>query len=164
MEESNDCYVDVDVLFRRRRKTEKKGKKIFGEGEYLFFWRRIKTEKEKEENIWRQSLQKFAWILRSLGFGFETFAIFWRVSVSVSEILVSEKKSWFRFRRIWSQIKSIGFGKFGVRKKVSVSENLVSEKKSRYRFQLKFWYRHSVVLREFTFSDFSVIVKVKCFP
>ena len=36
MEESKDCYVDVYVLFRRRRKTEKKRKKIFGEGEYLF--------------------------------------------------------------------------------------------------------------------------------
>merc|ERR1711973_602353 len=49
--------------------------------------------------------------------GFETFANFLRVSVSVSENLVSEKKV-----------------------SVSVSENLVSEKKSRYRFQ-KIWYR-----------------------
>ena len=47
--------------------------------------------------------------------GFETFANFLRVSVS--ENSVSEKKSRFRFREIWS------------RKKVSVSENLVSEKK-----------------------------------
>ena len=89
-------------------------------------------------------------MLRSLGFGLglETFANFWRVSVSVSENvvsekkyrfrfrknLVSEKKSWFRFRKIWSREKSLGFGfgKIWSRKKVSVwvSENLVSEKKS----------------------------------
>ena len=64
--------------------------------------------------------------------GIETFANFLRVSVSVSENLVSEKKSRFRFRRIWSGGKSIcfGFGEFGLRKKVSlsVSENLVSKK------------------------------------
>ena len=64
--------VDVDVLFRRRRKR----RKIFGEGEYLFFWRRRKTEKEKEENIWKRSLPKVARILRSVGFGLslKTFA------------------------------------------------------------------------------------------
>ena len=49
--------------------------------------------------------------------GFETVANFLRVSVS--ENLVSEKKS--RFQRIWSRRKSLGFGKFGIRKKVSVS-------------------------------------------
>ena len=57
-------------------------------------------------------------MLRSLGFGLglETFANFLRVSVS--ENLVSER--------------SIGFGKFGLRKKVSflVSKHLVSEKVS----------------------------------
>ena len=37
--------------------------------------------------------------------GFETFAIYLRVSVSVSENLVSEKKSRFRFRKIWSRKK-----------------------------------------------------------
>ena len=88
--------------------------------------------------------------------GFETFAIFLRVSVSVSENLVSEKKFRFRFRKIWPRKKSLGFGKVGLGKKsrfrkiwfrkkslgfgfkkiwsrkkvsVSVSENLVSEKK-----------------------------------
>ena len=52
MEESKDCNVvlDIDVLFRRRRKR----RKIFREGEYLFFWRKRKPEKEKEENIWRR--------------------------------------------------------------------------------------------------------------
>ena len=51
--------------------------------------------------------------------GFETFAKSLRVSVSVSENLVSEKSLGFGFDKIWS------------RKKVSVSfsENLVSEKK-----------------------------------
>ena len=54
-------------------------------------------------------------ILRSLGFGFGhglglgTFANFWRVTVSASENLVSEKSLGF------------GFGKFVIGKKVSVS-------------------------------------------
>ena len=88
MEESKDCKVDIDidVLFRRRRKRMK----IFGEGEYLFFWRKRKPEKEKEE-IFGEDLSR---ILRSLGFGFglKTFANCRRVSVPVSENLVSEKK------------------------------------------------------------------------
>ena len=69
-----------------------------------------KTEKEKEENIWRRSLQKLSRILKSLGFGFglETFANFWRVSVSVLGNSVSEKKSWFR--KIWYRKKSLGNG------------------------------------------------------
>ena len=49
-------------------------------------------------------------ILVSKLLGFETFANFLRVSVSVSENLVSEKKSLFQFRRIWSQIKGVSFG------------------------------------------------------
>ena len=71
-------------------------------------------------------------MLRSLGFGLglETFANFLRVSVSVSENLVSEKKSRYRFQKMWYRKKSIGFGfgKIWSRKKVSVSvsENLVS--------------------------------------
>ena len=45
---------------------------------------------------------------------FETFANFWRVSVSVWENLVSNKKS--QFQKIWSRRKSLGFGfrKFGL--------------------------------------------------
>ena len=67
--------------------------------------------KEKEETIWRRSLQKLSRILRSPSFslGLETFANFCSVSVSVLENLVWGKKSrfWFwkigsRFRRIWS--------------------------------------------------------------
>ena len=65
-----------------------------------------KTEKEKEENIWRRSLQKLSRILRSLGL--ETFANLRRDSVSDSvnfvsvlalKNLVSEKK--YQYRRIW---------------------------------------------------------------
>ena len=56
-----------------------------GEGEYLFFWRRGKTEKEKEENIWRKSFQKLSRILRRLGFdfglGLDIFTNFWGVLV-----------------------------------------------------------------------------------
>ena len=59
--------------------------------------------------------------------GFETFANFLKVSVSVSENLVSEKKSRFRFRKnlVSEKCLGFGFGKFGFGKKVSVS---VSEK------------------------------------
>ena len=65
------------------------------------------VEKEKEENIWRRSLQKLSRILRSLGFGLglETFAdSIWRVSISVSENLVSEKS--LSFGKIFLQKKS----------------------------------------------------------
>ena len=50
--------------------------------------------------------------------GFETFAKSLRVSVSVSENLVSEKKSRFRFRKNLVSEKSLGlgFGKFGLGK------------------------------------------------
>ena len=90
-----------------RRKTEKKEEENIQKSKYLFFWRRRKTEKEKEENIWTQSLQKLSRILRSLDFGLSlaTFANFWRVSVSLSENLVSEKSL------------SFGFGNFGLGKK-----------------------------------------------
>ena len=100
------------------------------------------NQRRKRRKIFGEDLSR---ILRSLGFGFglETFANFWRVSVSVSENLVSEKsigfdfgefglgkkvsvsvseifalgkKSWFWFRKIWSRKKSLGFGKFVIRK------------------------------------------------
>merc|ERR1712105_261595 len=65
--------------------------------------------------------------------GLETFANFLVVSVSVSENLVSDIKSRYRYRKIWSRKKSLGIGidKFGLVSKVSVSvsENLVSETK-----------------------------------
>ena len=48
-----------------------------------------------------------------------SFGIRKKVSVSVSENLVSEKKSRFRFQNFWSRKKSIGFGIgiFGIGKK-----------------------------------------------
>ena len=64
--------------------------------------------------------------------GFKTFANVLRVSVSVSENLVSEKSLGFGFERFGLENKSLSFSfvKFGLGKKVSVSvsENLVSEK------------------------------------
>ena len=117
------------------RGEEKGGK--YSEKENIFFLEEKKNrEKEKEENIWRRSLQKLSRILRGLGFGLdrETFANLWRVSVSENLVLEKSlsfgfrkfglrKKYRFRFRRVWSQKKSIGFGfrKFGIGKKVSVS-------------------------------------------
>ena len=72
--------------------------------------------------------------MKSFGLGLETFANFWRVTVSVSKNMVSEKSLGF------------GFGKFGLGKKVSVSvsENLVSETKFWFRFR-KIWYRKKSV-------------------
>ena len=97
MEESKDCNVDsdIDVLFQRRRKR----RKIFG-GEYLFSGGK-ENQRKKRRKIFGEDLSR---ILRSLGFSFghETFANFWRVSVSVSENLVSEKSLGF------------GFGDFGL--------------------------------------------------
>ena len=83
-------------------------------------------------------------MLRSfgLGLGLETFAKSLRVLVS--ENLVSEKKSRFRFRKNLVSEKSLGFGfgKFGFGKK-SLSfgfEKIWYRKKSRSRFQ-KIWSR-----------------------
>ena len=39
---------------------EKEKEEVFGEGKYGFSRRRIKTEKEKEENIWRRKISFFA--------------------------------------------------------------------------------------------------------
>ena len=103
-------------------------------------------------------------MLRSLGLGLglETFVKFLRVSVSVSDNLVSEKKTRFWFRKNLVSEKSLGFGfgKFGLGRKVSVSvpekfclgkksrfqKIWYRKKKSQYRFRSKFWYRHSVLL------------------
>merc|ERR1712155_57691 len=67
-------------------------------------------------------------MLRSLGLGLrlETFATFLRVLVSVSENLVSEKKSWFRFRKNLVSEKSHGFGKFGLGKeKIQITRTVL---------------------------------------
>ena len=57
------------------------------------------------------------------GFGFGEFGLGKKVSVSVSENLVSEEKYRFQFRKNLVSEKSLGFGigKFGIVKKVSVS-------------------------------------------
>ena len=64
---------------------------------------------------------KLSRILRSLGV--ETFANFWRGSESVSENLVSEKKSRFWFQKIWSRKKSIGFGNLVSEKSLGIGQN-----------------------------------------
>ena len=101
-----------------------------------------------KSQISRISFQK---MLRSLGFGLglETFAKFLRVSVLVSDNLVSEKSLGFKkfglgkkyrfwFRKYLVSEKSLGFGfrKFGIGKEVSVSvsEFLVSEKSIGFGF------------------------------
>ena len=47
---------------------------------------------------------------KSLGFGFGKFGFGKKVSVLVSEKFGLGKKSRFRFRKIWSRKKSIGYG------------------------------------------------------
>ena len=83
----------------------------------------------------------------SLGLGLETFAKFLRVR--------------FRFRKIWSRKKSLGFGfgKIWSRKKVSVSvlENLVSEEKYRFRFRTNLVSEKSL---GFSFGKFGIVKKV----
>ena len=137
MEESKDCIVDIiiDILFRRKRK---KGKYLGKEN--IFFSGRKENHRRKRRKIFGEDLWR---ILRSFGFGLQTFPNFlegfdigfrefglgekspfwfWRIwsrkkiSVSVSENLVSEKKSWFRFRKNLTLEKSLGFGKFGLGK------------------------------------------------
>ena len=161
MEESKDCIVDIiiDILFRRKRKK----RKIFGKGEYLFFWKKRKPQKEKEENIWRRSLEDiekfwfrspdFSQLFGGFRYRFQRIWSRRKVSVLVLENLVSEKNLGFGFREF-------GFGKKVL---VSVSENLVSEKKSWFQriwiwIRSKFWYRHSVVLRKSPWeNDFPVV-------
>ena len=156
MAESKDCNVDIDidigVLFQWRRKR----RIIFGEG-VCFFSEGKENKGRKRRKIFGEDLSR---ILRSLGFGLETFANFWRVSVSVSKNLVSEKKFRFWFWRIWSQKKV----------SVSVSEKLVSEKsldfgfgefglrkKSRFRFR-KIWYRKTSLGMDFG-QNFCIVIQ-----
>ena len=65
-------------------------------------------------------------ILVSKLLGFETFAKSLRVSDSVLENLVSEKKSRFRFRKKLVSEKSLGFGKFGLGKeKIQITRTVL---------------------------------------
>ena len=75
---------------------------------------------------------------------FRDFCQFFRVSVSVSENLVSEKKS--QFRKIWSRKKV----------SVSVSESLVSTRKSRLR---KIWSQKKSL--GFSFREFGLWKKFR---
>ena len=129
-------------------------RKIFEEGKYFSV-----EEKEKEGNIWRRSLKDieksrfqsrsqsrdFCQFLEGFGFGFGEFGL--------------RKKSRFRFRKIWSREKSLGFGKIWSRKKVSVSvsENLVSEEKYRFRFRKNLVSEKSL---GFGFGKFGIVKKV----
>ena len=72
---------------------EKEGK--YSE-ENIFFSGGKENQRRKRRKIFGEDLSR---ILRSLGFSFghETFANFWRVSVLVSENLVSEKSLGFGF-------------------------------------------------------------------
>ena len=141
MEESKDCNIDidVDVLFRRMKEN-------IWRRRISFFWRKRKPE-EKGGNIWKRYLKDieksqfrfqsrdFCQFLEGFGISFGEFGLGKKVSVLVLENLVSEKKSRFRFQRIWSRKKSLGFGfgEFGL------------GKKSWHRFRSKFWYRHTVL-------------------
>ena len=122
---------------------EEKGGK-YSEKKNIF----LLEEKEKEENIWSRSLQKFSRILKSLdfGLGLETFANFWRVSVSL----------------IWSRRKSLGFGfgKFALGKKVSVSENMVSENKYLFWFWKICYRKKSLGIG--AGQNFGIVIQ--CFP
>ena len=60
-------------------------------------------------------IEKFGLGKKSLGIGIGKFGLGKKVSVSVSENLVSEKKSRNWSRKIWSRIKSLGIGQnFGL--------------------------------------------------
>ena len=115
-----DCYFDVDVLFWRRRKYSEKENIFFLEekknrvgkgGKYL---ERIspKIVKDIVKSRFRSWPRDFCQFLEGFDIGLGRLGL--------------GKKYRFWFRRIWSQIKSLGF------------ENLVSDKKSRFRFQ-KIW-------------------------
>ena len=70
-------------------------------------------------------------IFEGFNFGFEKFGLGKKVSVSVSENLVSEKKVSVSFSEKLVSEKSFGFGKIGLKKvSILVSEKLVSEKEN----------------------------------
>ena len=55
-------------------------------------------------------IKSFGLEKKSLGIGIEKFGLVKKVSVSVLENLVSEKKSRYQSRKIWSRKKSLGIG------------------------------------------------------
>ena len=77
-------------------------------------------------------------IFESFGFGFVEFCL-------------RKKESRFLLRKIWSRKESLGFEKFGLRKK-SQFWRIWSQKKSRFRFQSKFWSYHSAAITFITIA------------
>ena len=68
----------------------------------------LKIVKDIEKSQFRS--RDFCQFLEGFGIGFGEFGLGKKVSVSVSENLVSEKKSPFQFRKIWYRKKSFGIG------------------------------------------------------
>ena len=78
-----------------------------------------KIVKDIEKSWFRSRSRDFGQFLEGFGIGFGEFGLGKKVSVLVSENLVSVKKSRYRYRKIWSRKKSfgIGLGIFGLGKK-----------------------------------------------
>ena len=132
MEESKDCYVDVDVYVYVFFPGEEKGGKYSEKGKISFSGRE-EIQRRKRRKIFGEYIS-------------QNCQGYWEVLilVSVSRLLWIFGKFRFWFRRIWSQ-KKVSVSENLVLKKVSVSKNLASEKKFRYWFRSTFWYRHSVL-------------------
>ena len=131
-------FLRISFLWRRRKQRRKK-RKIFGEDlskKCQRYWEvsvLVSVSRLLPIFLWfRFRFQKNWYQKKSIGFGFDTFANFFRVLVLVSENLVLEKslgfgfgkfgfgkKSRFRFRKnlVSEKSLSLGFGKFGLGKK-----------------------------------------------
>ena len=119
MKESEDRYIDIDVLLQRRRKTEKKREENIRRRRISFFMEEKKNREGKGgkyldkipsntvKDIEKSQSRDFYQFLEGFGIGFGEFSLGQKVSVLVSENSVSENKSWF--------------GKIWYRKQVSVS-------------------------------------------
>ena len=90
-----------------------------------------KSVKDIEKSRFWSRSRDFCQFLEGFGFGFGEFGLGKKVSVLVSEDLVSEKNYGFRlqriwsrkknqFRKIWYRKKSFALEKFGIGRKVSV--------------------------------------------
>ena len=126
----------LGLISPRKKKNAEKLKKITSElTPNLAF--------SHHQSVTSQS-RDFCQFFSSLGISIRKFGLEKKVSVSVSENLVSEKKSWYRHWKIWSLKKSISISisikKFGIGKKVFVlvSANLVSKKKLQRKGGQKF--------------------------
>ena len=74
------------------------------------------------KDIEKSRSRDFCQFSEGFGIAFQQFGLGKEVSVLVLENLVFEKKYLFRFRRIWSRKKSLGFisGKFGIEKSLGI--------------------------------------------